>query len=268
MAATSATTTAAAATPPQPAATGDDVVTQQRVSPEYTANPLSRLTFAWLEPLFRAANSRPGLTEADLLRISDKDDVAAVSARFEQVMREVRDGGHPTPMRAALVRQFWGPMAAAGVIKFVNSTVQLLPPILLNLLLERIADRVRPSPTFAVWQGYVIAACMFLALSLRTLIENAYFHRVMRVGFQLRSAVTTAVYAKALRMSPVARQVRLSVVRRCWQPHNRRSGAGCRGGVVSVQSQCTDECCGCRLAAASAAGLGRPAVSVAAFDAA
>jgi len=109
-------------------------------------------------------------------------------------------------VQSALVAQFKAPMITAGFVKFVNSTLQFLPSILLNLLLDRIADRAQSNPDHALWEAYVIAASLFIALSVRTMVENNYFHRVIRVGWQIRSVLTTAVYRKALRMSPVARQ--------------------------------------------------------------
>lgn len=36
-------------------------------------------------------------------------------------------------------------------------------------------------------------------------MEQQYFHGMVRVGFQMRTALSTSVYRKALRLSPVAR---------------------------------------------------------------
>ncbi len=56
------------------------------------------------------------------------------------------------------------------------------------------------------WEGYIWALLMFFSFGVRTFVENQYFHRVVRVGFQIRSCLTASVYRKALRLSPVARQ--------------------------------------------------------------
>ena len=49
-----------------------------------------------------------------------------------------------------------------------------------------------------------VRACTHAATPL--LAENAYFQAVTKVGFHCRTALSTSVYRKALRMSPVARQ--------------------------------------------------------------
>lgn len=67
-------------------------------------------------------------------------------------------------------------------------------------LLSSIANTSNP-----IWEDYVIALALGLSIILRVLVENAYFHKVMRVGFHLRSVLTTSIYRKSLRMSPTAR---------------------------------------------------------------
>lgn len=84
--------------------------------------------------------------------------------------------------------------------RFINSTLQFLPSLILYGLLQSIANTSNP-----IWEDYVLAVALGLSIILRVLVENAYFHKVMRVGFQLRSCLSTAIYRKSLRMSPTAR---------------------------------------------------------------
>lgn len=85
--------------------------------------------------------------------------------------------------------------------------MQFAPSLLLYGLLSSLqSGRQSMFTNLPPWSGYVFAVAMFVALVVRTCVENAYFHMVMRVGFRIRTALTTAVYRKALRMSPTARQ--------------------------------------------------------------
>jgi len=93
-------------------------------------------------------------------------------------------------------------MIWAGVVKLLNSTLQFAPPILLNYFLQYLQHAQVVGYGEKDWEGYIWGVALFLALSIRTVTENNYFHRVVRVGYQLRMAITTAVYRKSLRLSP------------------------------------------------------------------
>lgn len=139
--------------------------------------------------------------------LSGLDKVADVSEQFETNFRHFQKQGVPSPLVAALRKQFLVPLALAGVRKWVNSTLQFGPPIILNFFLAFLEDRASGVVgSDQDWKGYVWIIGLFALLTVRTLVENSYFHRVARVGFQVRTAISTAVYKKALRLSPIARQ--------------------------------------------------------------
>jgi ATP-binding cassette subfamily C (CFTR/MRP) protein 1 len=176
-----------------------------RLSPEYSAGLFSKIFFQWVNSFFVIGNKRP-LEVSDLFKLAFEDDVATVSNAFELRLAEKLKNGTPQPVRASIVEQFKKPMIIAGIVKFFNSTSQFGPPLLLNGLLNAIADRSSADPQHPVWVGYAYALGLCSIMVLRVLIENNYFHRVMRVGFRIRCALSAAVYRKSLRMSPVARQ--------------------------------------------------------------
>jgi hypothetical protein len=177
----------------------------QSFSPEYSAGWVSRLFFLWPNTLFKAANSRQ-LQLQDLFRVSRDDDVAVVSGRFEALLQKHTTSGAPKVVQGALVEQFKPQMMWAGGIKFLNSTLQFAPPLLLYGLLSEIADQSAGGPSSRAWAGYVFAVALCVAIILRVLTENQYFQRTVRAGFQVRTVLTTAIYRKSLRMSPTARQ--------------------------------------------------------------
>ena len=199
----------------------DEQLAAQKESGEFAGGPcgwLSSLLFLWPDSLFRAANARPPgggppmLPLRAVFRLSASDRVDPLAARFEALLAaaaaraaggDVEDGRGP--VRAALTEMFWRPMAAAGAVKFVNSTLQFAPSLLLYGLLNAISSEAVAAGTPA-WPGYAYAAALGLAIVARVLTENNYFQRVVRVGFQIRAALTAAIYRKALRMSPTARQ--------------------------------------------------------------
>jgi hypothetical protein len=99
----------------------------------------------------------------------------------------------------------------AGVIKFCNTMLQFSFPLLLNAILKYIEDTqsgaIGPdSPGGVRYRGYWLSTMLFVAISLKALAENAYFHRVNRCGYQARIALSVAVYNKSLRLANAERQ--------------------------------------------------------------
>ena len=154
-----------------------------------------------MTPLFTLANKR-SLLQSDLFGVAAEDDVAAISARFETILHELLENPkkYKFPVRSALWAQFKWPLIRSGLVKMLNSTLQFAPSLLLWQLLETIQSGGSGSSD---WRGFAFAGAMFVAMCARTLTENAYFQAVTKVGFHCRSVLSTAVYRKALRMSPV-----------------------------------------------------------------
>lgn len=57
----------------------------------------------------------------------------------------------------------------------------------------------------ATWIGPTIAAAMFCANVLNSFFSNLYFRIMMNIGLNMRGMIVTALYRKALRLSPAAR---------------------------------------------------------------
>ena len=174
---------------------------------EASASYFAQTAFTWLSPLFVKANRQGAEVQlSDLMPLTAQDDPRVVSETFERLLHKHTAAKAANPVTSALWEQFRTPMIKAGWFKLLNSTLNLLPPILLNFLLSWLADASRGVARNPAWEGYVWAAALYCSFAFRTFVENAYFHRVVRVGFQIRTALTTTVYRKALRLSPVARQ--------------------------------------------------------------
>jgi len=181
--------------------------TPAKRSPEWTSSYLSHFLFLWVNPLFVAGNdpSRPPLNSEDLFPLSDVDEPSLVSSKFEELLHKHQKNGSKNAVYAALKEQFWGQIFWSGLVKALNSTLQFIPPVLLNFFLRWVDDAAYGRP-INQWEGWMWACVLFVVLSCRTLTENNYFHRVVRIGYQMRNAITTTVYRKSLRLSPVAKQ--------------------------------------------------------------
>ncbi len=171
---------------------------------ELSSSWLSQRLYTWANPLVHAGNDHE-LEMEDLPPLCDVDQPSALNKTFEAHLSRLIASGDATPVTSALKAQFWSPFARAGVLKFLNSTSRLMPPIFLNQLLTFIG-RVSGKPSASAnSEGWAWVFALFFSLMLGTFLENAYFQAVSRVGWQVRTVVTSAVYRKSLRLSPVSR---------------------------------------------------------------
>jgi ATP-binding cassette subfamily C (CFTR/MRP) protein 1 len=57
-----------------------------------------------------------------------------------------------------------------------------------------------------MWKGFFYTGVMVAAACLQSLVLGQYFHRMFIVGMRVRTAVISAVYRKALKLSNAARK--------------------------------------------------------------
>jgi len=199
--------------------------------PEDDAWFLSRLVFAWQTPLFRRASKLrkrgEGIQEEDLLPLPARDHGELMNQKFEEKWAElvsdvtkssgkkldneedIKAGG--PKIRKALAHVVGWRFYWAGVIKAFNTLLQFGFPLLLNAILKFIEDYqkgliLETDPWHVRYGGYWLSACLFLAMGLKALTENNYFHIMNRSAFQAKAAISLAVYNKSLRLSNVERQ--------------------------------------------------------------
>ncbi len=180
-------------------------------SPEQEASFLSKLLFLWVAPLVSVANKKT-LDQDDLWAVPPNDKSKRVYATFQAAYDEASAKENATK-KGIFVSALIGVLGKRFFIfgflaRFLNSSLQFTFPIFLSAVIEYIEDGaifgndVSHSPNL----GYVVAAGLGLAMVGKAICENAYFHIAIRGGWQMRSAVTAAVYQKSLRLSAAARQ--------------------------------------------------------------
>ncbi|EDV26556.1 uncharacterized protein TRIADDRAFT_50060 [Trichoplax adhaerens] len=171
--------------------------------PEATASILSRLTFWWMTSLITSGYKKP-LVAQNLSSLNECDMSKILGPRFQH---EWEKGANKNSKRGkwslaiALFRTAGRPFIIGGLLKFVNDLLAFLSPQLLRLLINFSSDKSQP-----IWLGLVLAVSMFLLAVVRSLILQQYFHRCFGAGMKLKTAVTWAVYRKALILSSHSRQ--------------------------------------------------------------
>ncbi|KAJ3286176.1 hypothetical protein HDU76_008019, partial [Blyttiomyces sp. JEL0837] len=63
------------------------------------------------------------------------------------------------------------------------------------------------SPAPEAWHGYLYAVALFVVQCIAGWTTHKYFERGMVCGYKIRSALTSNLYKKCLRLSPKGRQM-------------------------------------------------------------
>ncbi|KAI6224767.1 Mrp-4 [Aphelenchoides besseyi] len=106
----------------------------------------------------------------------------------------------PSILRRLFVLFKWD-IISAMLIKCASDLLQFANPQLLRALIKFTED-----PTLPMWRGVGLAALMFIASELSSLLLNNYYYLMYRVGTRIQTVLTGAVYEKTLKLSNAARK--------------------------------------------------------------
>ena len=166
----------------------------QNPSPEWQASFLSTITFWWLNPLILIGYRKP--LKQDYLYDLSSDKKTAVA--FDAFSR------HWTPLVTKSIilptfKAYLPNILLVALLKFVASLLMFVPPIVLDNLLVWMVSRE------PMWRGIFFVVVMFASSCTESILNNQYEYNLSIVAMKMRSAVTKAIYEKALRMSPDAK---------------------------------------------------------------
>eukprot|EP00043_Microstomoeca_roanoka_P016335 m.166363 g.166363 ORF g.166363 m.166363 type:complete len:1602 (+) comp16436_c27_seq1:218-5023(+) len=169
--------------------------------PEQFSTFFSFISFWWMTPMMMTGYKR-ALRGEDLFNLMPEDQAQSLARRFHVAFqKQVRRGKDKASLVMALAEAFGGVFAIAAIFKALQDVLTFVQPQLLNELINFVTDSTAPT-----WHGYALAGGIFGASVLQSICLHQYFHRVMKTGMRLRSAVVTAVYTKSLALSTSARQ--------------------------------------------------------------
>jgi len=203
-------------------------------NPETSANILSSLTFTWMQPMFSRASylRKRGkyLQQEDLVPIAEMDKSEHVENLFDAAYnsyvpkakkRKTDEGGQakekdtPEELEKRLVHALLATckrrLIVAGFIKFFNTVLQFTFPILLNLILSYYQDVQsgvigEGDPPMVRYKGYWLSALLMFFVASKALTESAYFHKVNRCSWRIKTVVSSSIYRKSLRLASSEQQ--------------------------------------------------------------
>lgn len=155
----------------------------------------------------KLGRKRP-LDAADLWECSSEYRASVISKQFQRIWEREQEL-HPTrpSLLRALLRAFGREYAFSGLLKLCQDCLQFVQPNLLSMLIAFVSHYSDSSPDRpALSVGFLIVSAMPIAACAQSFLLHQYFHRCMVVGMKVRSAIITAIYRKALRLSNSSRQ--------------------------------------------------------------
>ncbi|CAH0750174.1 unnamed protein product [Diatraea saccharalis] len=192
--------------------------------PENASGFPSRLTFSWFDPL-ALTGFRRDLTENDLWALNPQDSSKEVVPRFDKfwersLKKRANSSGakatysktsasvnfkpenerKPASILPALCLAFGGQFLFGALLKLFNDTLMFLSPQLLKLLINFVQSKE------PLWKGHLYAVALLACATVQTMLLAHYFTRMYLVGMRIRTALTSAIYRKSLRMSNAARK--------------------------------------------------------------
>ncbi|KAF0696136.1 Aste57867_13082 [Aphanomyces stellatus] len=164
---------------------------------------LSQMLFTWMNPLMELGNKRP-LEMDDLFRLNPELRADAASARFEKHWALELEKTCPS-LPYALFCAFGGKFLAAGLLRLIRDTLQFIGPYVIQRVIAYLL-----TPEAPPMEGAICTLLIFVGGILQSFCFRNYMYLVFETGLLCRTALVTAVYQKALRLSSTARSKRSS----------------------------------------------------------
>ncbi|KAI8057978.1 ABC metal ion transporter [Syncephalis plumigaleata] len=176
---------------------------EMETSVEDQANIYSYLTFHWMSPLLALGYRKP-LTMDDLWPVSRNIRARFVSMKFDENWSYYLSKERPT-LAMSLFTTFSPKILLGGLMKLIHDILAFAQPWLLSYLMSFIGSYNTDNPQPAYY-GFFISGTMFFASLVQTCVLQQYFLHMQTTGINIRTALCTAIYRKALRLSNASRQ--------------------------------------------------------------
>eukprot|EP00759_Apiculatamorpha_spiralis_P001854 PhF_6_TR10613/c1_g1_i1/m.17120 len=172
------------------------------VSEEEQSFTLTRMLYMWAnDQLARGSerNAKKELLELDdLLQLPRSEDAQNAYQSFLTVWEVEKQRPQPSVARA-LRKAFGGPVYIGGFFALVVNGCQIANPFLLLQLIEYLGKWVYV-PGTNNWEGYLWAFAMCMILIISSYSQQIHLHLTVRSFQNMRSAITIALYEKALKL--------------------------------------------------------------------
>ncbi|VAI82618.1 unnamed protein product [Triticum turgidum subsp. durum] len=182
--------------------TSDEVVdSESQVSPFAKAGFFSKMSFWWLNPLMKMGYKKP-LEDKDMPLLGATDRAHNQYSMFmEKLNGKKQSPSHGTPLF------FWTIVSCHRHAILVSGFFALLKVLTVTagpIILKAFINVSLGKGTFK-HEGYVLAALLFVCKCCESLSQRQWYFRTRRLGLQVRSLLSAAIYKKQQKLSNAAK---------------------------------------------------------------
>ena len=172
-------------------------------SPESAASFPSRMLFTWFDGMVWRGWRRY-LVNEDLWTLNPSDRCRGVipvwDANWDDQRKAKQPKRKPLSILNTLVSSFGGVFAASAILQLIYTIISFVSPQLVNFLIAFVES---DEP---MWRGYLYTITLIAVTMLNTIINSQYFFFQYSIGLKIRTALTSAIYRKSLRLSGASRK--------------------------------------------------------------
>ncbi|GAM17055.1 hypothetical protein SAMD00019534_002300 [Acytostelium subglobosum LB1] len=175
-----------------------------KTNPEENANIFSIITFHFMSKLMKIGVKKPLMSE-DVYPICQCDKASTLYESFQHYWNPhtstTQDKYKGRSLLGALNSEYGWKFHTAFLLKLGADASEYVYPLMIYKLTNFVEDKDEP-----YWHGLVYTAFLLLAYLLNTFLLGLWEYRVYRVAFNVRSALTSAIYKKSLSISNATRE--------------------------------------------------------------
>ncbi|KAI2473958.1 Putative multidrug resistance-associated protein lethal(2)03659-like [Diabrotica virgifera virgifera] len=170
-------------------------------NPVEKANPLSRLFFLYMFPIFKKTYQYE-FTDEDLFRPLKEHTSSILGAHLEKIWKEEFVKHKRTALHRALFRMFGFRFILYGVIKLVD---QLMLIVMIPLCIGKLVSFFETSPArLSKQDAYFYAGILVFCMFTDALLIHSAYMGLQHIAMKIRVACSSLIYRKILKMSHAA----------------------------------------------------------------
>jgi len=173
----------------------------KKANPRSRVSLLSRITFWYLNPLFRkGSKARIEVSDihATLREYSSEKLGKEIEREWEREVKSKSQDGK-TSLLNVLIRAHKATLIKVGLITFLLECLHLISPYMVGYVVDYFA----PSNTISKRDAFLYAGACALSLIFATMLHHYVFFSLECLGLKQRTALTSLIYQKATRLSQV-----------------------------------------------------------------
>ena len=124
---------------------------------------------------------------------------------WNRVVRKHKNSAGTAHKKVSITRTLFdvfGPAyGLSALFQLATSFIQFVSPQVVNLIIDFVEDRDAPQ-----WRGYLYVVLICVSTFLNTLMNNHCFYIEYLVGLRVRTALTSAIYRKSVKLSNSGRK--------------------------------------------------------------